>query len=233
MPTNYWPFEEVGHTDEAAKILKAIFEGKTTFDTPKPARLIERILQIAGDKDALILDSFAGSGTTAHAVLNTNKADGGNRKFILIEMEDYAESITAERVRRVIDGYGEGKNAVEGTSGGFAYYELGEPLLIGGNLNESVGVEKIHEYIWYTETRTPYFPPALPAPYYLGTHGATGYYFYYEPDKVTILNHDFLSGISNHADDYVIYADRCALDEAELLEYGIRFKKIPRDITRI
>ncbi len=141
--------------------------------------------------------------------------------------------LPAERVRRVIDGYGEGKNAAEGTGGGFAYYELGEPLLIGGNLNESVGVEKIREYIWYTETRAPYLPPAEAALYYLGMHGSTGYYFYYEPDKVTILNHSFLSGISGHADGYVIYADRCALGEAELLEFGIRFKKIPRDITRI
>src|SRR5699024_9519708 len=112
LPTNLWLYSDVGHTDEAAKTLKAIFDGKATFDTPKPSRLIERILQIAGDSETLILDSFAGSGTTAHAVLNMNKADGGHRKFILLEMMDYAESITAERVRRVIRGYGEGKNAV-------------------------------------------------------------------------------------------------------------------------
>ncbi len=70
------------------------------FDTPKPYRLIERILQIASDSDSIILDSFAGSGTTAHAVLNMNKADVGHRKFILVEMMDYADSITAERVKR-------------------------------------------------------------------------------------------------------------------------------------
>ena len=78
-PTNLWEYEDVGHTDEAAKVLKAIFDGKATFDTPKPPRLIERILTIAGDKNTLILDSFAGSGATAHAVLNMNKQDGGNR----------------------------------------------------------------------------------------------------------------------------------------------------------
>lgn len=87
----------------------AIFNGKATFDTPKPRRLLEYVLTIAGNQDTLILDSFAGSGTTAHAVLNMNKADGGNRKFILVEMMDYADSITAERVKRVIDGYGEDK----------------------------------------------------------------------------------------------------------------------------
>lgn len=94
-----------------------MFSDSTPFVTPKPHELIERILQLTSDTDSVILDSFAGSGTTAHAVLNMNKADGGNRKFILVEMMDYAESITAERVKRVIDGYGEGKNAVEGTGG--------------------------------------------------------------------------------------------------------------------
>ena len=230
-PTNLWQYADVGHTDEAAKTLKAIFDGNATFDTPKPARLIERILQIAGDKNTLILDSFAGSGTTAHAVLNMNKADGGNRKFILIEMEDYAESITAERVRRVIDGYGEGKNAVEGTGGDFCFYELGEPLLIGDNLNESVGVEKIREYIWYTETKAPYAPQN--DGYYLGKHGDTGYYFYYEPDRITSLDHAFLSQVREKAGGYVIYADRCALSDTDLSEYGVKFKKIPRDITKI
>lgn len=110
--TNLWPYEDVGHTDEAAKTLKAIFDGKTTFDTPKPYRLIDRILQIASDEDSVILDSFAGSGTTAHAVLNLNKETNGNRKFILIEMMDYAESTTSERVKRVISGFTQDKEDV-------------------------------------------------------------------------------------------------------------------------
>lgn len=97
LPTNFWPFSETGHTDEAKKEMLAIFNGKATFDTPKPRRLLEYVLTIAGNQDTLILDSFAGSGTTAHAVLNMNKADGGNRKFILVEMMDYADSITSER----------------------------------------------------------------------------------------------------------------------------------------
>ena len=113
-PTNLWLYTDTGHTDEAKKELLSIFKGKAPFNTPKPSRLIQFVLQIVGDKDAIILDSFAGSGTTAHAVLNMNKQDGGHRKFILVEMDDYAESITAERVRRVINGYGEGNKAVEG-----------------------------------------------------------------------------------------------------------------------
>ena len=107
VPWTWWPHDEVGHTDEATKDLMAIFGGESKFDTtPKPARLIQRALQISTDKDSLILDSFAGSGTTGHAVLKQNAADGGNRRFILVEMDDnIARNVTAERVRRVAQGY--------------------------------------------------------------------------------------------------------------------------------
>ena len=232
-PTNYWPYADVGHTDEAAKIVKAIFGGKATFDTPKPPRLIERILQIAGENNTLILDSFAGSGTTAHAVLNMNKTDGGHRKFILVEMMDYADSITAERVKRVIKGYGEGKNAVEGTGGNFSFYDLGEPLLHGGVLNENVGVEKIREYVYFTDTKAS-LPESHPdEPYFMGVHIGSAYYFYYEKQAVTTLNREFLHTVKTEADAYVIYADLCTLSEAELEKYHITFKKIPRDITKL
>lgn len=231
--TNFWPFEETGHTDEASRLLKTVFNGTAVFDTPKPPRLIERILQIAGKENTLILDSFAGSGTTAHAVLNMNKADGGHRKFILVEMMDYADSITAERVKRVIRGYGEGKNAVEGTGGNFSFYDLGEPLLVGDCLNEAVAPEKIREYIWFMETKTPYAPLSSGNPYYLGKHNSTGYYFYYEPQRVTVLDYAFLATIKEKADGTVIYADRCSIGEDKLAQMGITFKKIPRDISRL
>ena len=105
VPWTWWPSDEVGHTDEAKKEIYSIFGSGAAFDTPKPTRLIERILQIASKPNSIILDSFAGSGTTAHAVLQANKRDNGNRRFILVEMEDYADRLTAERVRRVINGY--------------------------------------------------------------------------------------------------------------------------------
>ena len=211
----------------------AIFDGKATFDTPKPHRLIEFVLKVAGNENALVLDSFAGSGTTAHAVLNMNKADGGHRKFILVEMMDYADSITAERVKRVIKGYGEGKNAVEGTGGNFSFYDLGEPLLVGDCLNEAVAPEKIREYIWFMETKQPYAPPIGDNPYYLGKHNSTGYYFYYEPQRVTVLDYAFLSTITEKADGTVIYADRSSISEDKLAKMGVTFKKIPRDISRL
>ena len=233
VPQTYWHYEEVGHTQDAKKEVKSIFANDMPFDTPKPTRLVERILQIASDADSIILDSFAGSGTTAHAVLNMNKADGGHRKFILVEMEDYADSITAERVRRVIRGYGEGKNAVDGTGGSFSYYELGDSLLIGENLNEAVEPEKIREYIWFMETKTPYTPAAGDNPYYLGQHNDTGYYFYYEPQRITVLDYDFLATVTEKAGGTVIYADRCSIDDSKLSQMGIVFKKIPRDISRL
>ena len=194
--------------------------------------MIERILQIATDKDSIILDSFAGSGTTAHAVLNMNKQDGGNRKFILIEMCDYAETITAERVKRVINGYGDGKKAVDGTGGGFTFYELGETLLNGDLLNENVGADKIREYVYFTETKQE-LENKPDEPYFMGKYLDTAYYFYYEKDSVTTLNHKFLTTVKTIAESYVMYADRCILSDTELEKFHITFKKIPRDIARL
>jgi adenine-specific DNA-methyltransferase len=153
VPVTLWLRDEVGDNQEGKQELKKIFsDSSTPFETPKPVRLLEKILQISTNPNDIILDSFAGSGTTAHAVLNLNKADGGNRQFILIEMNDYAESITAERVRRVIEGYGN----TEGTGGSFDFYTLGESLFDEqGNLNAQAKIEAIREYIWFTETRRP------------------------------------------------------------------------------
>ena len=232
-PETIWYNKDVGSNRTSMNQIKTIFSDGKTFDTPKPIGLIERAIEIAGNSDSVILDSFAGSGTTAHAVLNMNKADGGNRRFILVEMMDYADSITAERVKRVISGYGSGKNTVPGTGGSFSFYDLGEPLMIDDALNESVGIEKIREYVWFTETRQP-LPNERPShPYLLGNHNGTAWYFHYEPDKVTVLDYNFLSTITEKAENYVIYADRCALSERELSEMGIVFKKIPRDITKL
>jgi len=226
MPVSLLKHEVVGHTDEAAKELRSLLPDLKF--TPKPTRLIRHLLEIATDKDSLILDSFAGSGTTAHAVLNMNKNDRGNRKFILVEMEDYAETITAERIKRVIDGYGN----TEGTGGGFAYYELGDRLLFeDGNLNESLAIETIREYVWYTETKADYAPQE--EQYLLGIHLSTAYYFYYEKQRVTVLDHDFLRNVKTEADRYHIYADMTTLSAQEMDAANIRFKKIPRDITKL
>lgn len=232
-PKSFWMGTEFSAESGTLEI-KAIL-GKGIFDTPKPTGIIEYCMEQAMRSDSIILDSFAGSGTTAHAVLNMNKADGGNRKFILIEMMDYADSITAERVKRVINGYGEGKNAVEGTSGNFSFYDLGDTLLLSdGNLNEEVGESKIREYIWYTETKEAMTNVVAEGePSCLGTCRDTAYYFYYKKDEITTLDYDFLSTVKTKAAGYIIYADLCTISDEELKKWNITFKKIPRDIARV
>ena len=223
------------YNQDGTKEIETIF-GKKVFNNPKPKELIKYLLSFVfdgkDDKDGIYLDSFGGSGTTAHAVLDLNR-DGGNRKFILVEMGDYADSTTAERVKRVIKGYGEGKNAVEGTGGNFSFYDLGEPLLHGDVFNENVGVEKIREYVYFTDTKAS-LPKSHPdEQYFMGVHIGSAYYFYYEKQAVTTLNREFLHTVKTEADAYVIYADLCTLSEAELEKYHITFKKIPRDITKL
>ncbi|MBQ7477523.1 MAG: site-specific DNA-methyltransferase [Selenomonadaceae bacterium] len=200
------------------------------FDTEKNVLLLNRIIDWVTDKDSIILDSFAGSGTTAHAVLNLNKKDGGNRKFILIEMMDYAETITAERVRRVISGYGEGKNAVPGTGGGFDFYEIGAPLMTAGVLNEEISPAKIRRYVWYMETHEPPME-GLGDEDFLGIFQQTAYYFHYLPGEATVLDGEYLATITEEAESYVIYADRCLLSDEFMAQNHILFKKIPRDIA--
>ena len=212
--------------------LKNIFL-EVPFNFPKPSALIQQVLQIATDKDSIILDSFAGSGTTAHAVLKANQEDGGHRKFILIEMMDYADSITAERVKRVIQGYGEGKKAVPGTGGDFSYYELGAPLMKDGFLNESVGEDVIRQYVYFMDTKENQVTEKADEPYFLGKHLETAYYFYYKKEETTVLSYDFLATVKTKAEAYVMYADQCLLSGSELMKYHITFKKIPRDIARL
>ena len=225
---------DVGYTTDGTRIMRSMFP-EAQFAFPKSVSLVQTLVEQATSDNDIILDSFAGSGTTAQAVLNMNKADGGNRKFILVEMMDYADSITAERVKRVINGYGEGKKAVEGTGGSFSYYELGPVLLqADGNLNEEVGADKIRAYVYYMETRQSLPARQDPAePYLLGVCRDTAYYFYYERSRVTTLDYDFLSTIKTGAEGYIIYADLCAVPQETLRRYNITFKKIPRDIARL
>ncbi|MBP9603957.1 MAG: site-specific DNA-methyltransferase [Chromatiaceae bacterium] len=158
VPWTWWPHEEVGHTDESRKEIQNILGTQTAFDTPKPTRLIQRILQIGTDRDSLILDSFAGSGTTGHAALKQNAEDGGHRRFILVEMDDnIARDVTAERVKRVAEGYTNTKGqAVPGLSGGFQFCRLSaDPLFdADGQIRGDVSFNQLAEFIWFAETGT-------------------------------------------------------------------------------
>ena len=145
-------------------------------------------------------------------------------------MMDYAETVTAERVRRVIDGYGD----VEGTGGGFDFYELGGPLILEGEfLNETLPVERIREYVFYMETKRPLTADKTDNPYYLGGKDNTAYYFYYERNRITALDRAFLGTLNNQAGNYVIYADQCRISSEDLKRFNVVFKKIPRDIARL
>ncbi|MDY4830577.1 MAG: site-specific DNA-methyltransferase [Campylobacter sp.] len=217
-----------GDNQDSEKELKEILDYKV-FDYSKPKLLISNLIQSATDKNSIILDSFAGSGTTAHAVLELNKKDGGNRKFILVEMEDYAENITAERVKRVIKGYGkEPENSA--TGGDFSFYELGDRLIEeNGNINENISIEKIREYIYFSETKEKCEQKGSD---FLGECNGVAYYFIYKKDDITTLDFEYLAKLKK-AISYVIYADVCVLSNETMMKYNITFKKIPRDIKKV
>ena len=200
------------------------------LENPKPYVFANEILGYFSKENDIILDSFAGSGTTAHAVLNLNKEDSQNRKFILIEMMDYAETTTAERVKRIIKGFGE----TEGTGGNFNFYTLGSSIFKeDNNLNEDVGEHKIREYIYYTETKQHLEREQKEKhKYLLDTYNDTGYYFYYEKERLTTLSLETLNIVTERAEQYLIYADHCLLDKDYMLAKNTIFKKIPRDIKR-
>lgn len=234
---------DAGQNRQAKALLNEMLGTDHGFDTPKPVGLIERILRIAANPNSVVIDSFAGSGTTAHAVLKLNAEDRGSRRFILIETEAYAETITAKRVRTAIVGYGSGDDAVTGLGGAFDYYNVGEPMFLpDDNLNEAVGTDAIRGYVAYSEgipadARTSSENPH--SPYLLGIGQETGWIFNYEPDRATSLDMDFLAGLrfggatgAKRPGTVIIYADRCLLSAAFMAKHGIIFKKIPRDITR-
>lgn len=218
--------------------IKAIFpENNRPFDYPKPSELIFDFLSFSSKPDAVILDSFAGSGTTAHAVLKLNAQDGGNRRFILIEMMDYADSLTAERVRRVMSGYGEGDKAVVGLGGAFTFQRLGEELFDSQQqLNPAVGLPAIRSYIAWLECIPRQELAPLDNPrhrYWLGEANGQRVFFCYEPERITCLDMDLLNELIQTPGPTLFYADQLALGEELMRRHNLRFKKIPRDITRL
>jgi len=161
VPQTMWFYKDVGHTQEAKKELLELVDFDTSDDvfiTPKPTRLIQRILQIATDKNSIVLDSFAGSGTTGHAVLKQNIEDGGSRRFIQVEMlPEVAGTITAGRAKRAITGYTNAKGqAVDGLGAGFQFCRLSaEPLFDAeGQIRRDVSFAQLAEFVWFAETGT-------------------------------------------------------------------------------
>ena len=250
VPLTIWPYEEVGHTDGARKILKEVFnDQQLPFDNPKAVGLIDRVLRIAAGPNDIVLDSFAGSGTTAHAVLALNKEDGGNRKFILVECEDYADSITAERVRRVIKGVPNAKDESlqEGLGGSFTFATLGEPidpegLLTGDELPE---YEALAAYLLHTASGLSAGHKTLRKKNKSGlfhSTAATNYYLLYEPElewlrsSAAMLNESLARRIGKAVRDAgksaIVFAPGRYMGQRELSRLGIRFCQIPYEISQ-
>lgn len=205
IPQTVWDYDEVGHTQEAKQEYLRILHGMEVFTTPKPVALVKRILQIATSRADLVLDSFAGSGTTGHAVLEQNQEDGGQRRFVLVQMPydtkdnekdnlNICQKITAERVRRVIGGYkytrrmAKGKTKKEvvvGLGGSFTYARLG-PALFGEyrDLGEKMpAYEELAKYIFYTETSREFDKGDFDKKRgKIGEHAGASYYLLYTPN---------------------------------------------------
>ena len=236
-------FYDIGTTTDAANEQKLIF-GNKALNNSKPVDVIRRLLAIGAPKDGVILDSFAGSGTTAQSVLELNKEDGGMRKFILVECEDYADTITAERVRRVIKGVPSAEYASlkEGLGGSFTYCTLGDPIDVEGMLTGEVlpGFPELAAYLLHTAT-------GLAANggtqlqnddglFY--SNGDTDYYLLYRPDiewlrtNEAIVSEDQARRIHDVGRNAVVFASDKYMSQRFLSDMGITFCQIPYEIHR-
>lgn len=243
-PKSIWLYTEVGSNDEAKRTVKEIFqEADDPFGTPKPVELVKRIISLATNENDIILDSFAGSGTTAQAVLELNKEDGGNRKFILVEMEDYANTITAERVRRVIKGVKTAKSELlkKGTGGTFSYFELGntiemESLLRGKNLP---AYTEFARYLFYTATGEEFNERSVNEKTgFIGESKNYEVYLFYKADldwlKRNALTLELCKGLPKFKNKQrLVFAPAKYVDDHTLLDYRIDFCQLPYEIYRI
>jgi len=241
----WWTNSEVGHNQEATKELKEIFGEGALFETPKPTRLIQRIIQLATNPGDLILDSFAGTGTTGHAVLKQNAEDGGgNRRYILIEMDPkISRNITAERLKRIIQGYkSRGQNGSEkivaGLGSGYRYCELGPTLFDPtGQIRPEVKYEDLAQHVFFVETGSP-LPRAGKKKYpLLGIHDGAAIYLLYNgvlkdksPQGGNVLTNEVLAGLPTHDGLKVVYGNGCRISEPRLRELGIVFRQIPYEV---
>lgn len=227
--------------------IKTIFQVKSPdFETPKPTPYLKKIIKIGMRNDGIILDSFAGSGTTAHAVLALNKEDGGNRKFIMIEMEDYANDITAERVRRVIKGVPKAKddNLKNGLGGSFTFCELGneisiEKIITGESLPDYGALAK---YVFYTATGKSLDMKIKEKPdFFVGETDLYQVYLIYKPDISFLRSNDSalndlkLKAISARKSkkEKLVFATAKYRGQKELAEQHITFCQLPYAIHKV
>jgi len=195
------------------------------------------------DTNAVTLDSFAGSGTTAHAVLALNKEDGGNRRFILVECEDYADKITAERVRRVIKGVKGAKdeNLKKGLGGTFSYFDLGPPIEMESILSgdDLPNYKDLARYVFYTATGEEFDEKAVDEKRnFIGESREYLVYLLYKPDidylKATALTIDRAQAIGPYKNKRrLVFAPTKYLDQDHLVQLRINFAQLPFEIYKL
>lgn len=206
------------------------------FSYPKPVRLVQYLIRLASEKDSIILDSFAGSGTTAHAVLKQNAEDGGSRKFILVEMEpSIAEDITAKRVKQVAQGYTDAKgNSVEGLGGGFQFCSMSDEPLFNefGDIRDDVTFAQLADFVWFSEVGTGYTGKG-DSPL-LGVHEGRAIYLLFNgilgdrrPQGGNILTNAILEALPPHDGPKIIYAAATKLGAGALQRANVIFKQTP------
>jgi len=239
-PWTWWPSEEVGHTDESKKEANVLFSGDISFGTPKPERLLHRVLHIATNPGDLVLDSFLGSGTTAAV------AHKMGRRWIGVEMGEHATTHCAARLQKVMDGEQGGISAAVGWQGGggFQLLQLGAPLFDEqGDIHPHVRFADLAAFIWMRETSTalPATQASGPMPL-LGVREGTAYYLLFNgilgdrrPASGNVLTTAVLQALNalcEHDGPKVVYGEACRLGDARLKEEGIRFKQLPHAVPR-
>lgn len=247
IPQTLWLHSDVGHTQGAKQELTSLVEferSEDVFNTVKPTGLISRILRIATDDESIILDSFAGSGTTAQAVLDLNREDHGDRKFILVECEEYADTITARRVRQVIQGAPRARSQSlrDGLGGSFTYCTLGPPMEIEGMLTGEAlpAFSSLAAYLLHTASGIAAGESALEAQDDDGlfySDDTTSYYLLYERDVEYLRSHEAvlnderakrISAACRAAGrKAIVFAAGKYLGQRELTDWGITFVQLP------
>lgn len=239
VPWSWWPHTEVGHSQEAKKESYDLFGADAAFSTPKPERLIYRIIHIATNPSDLVLDSFLGSGTSAAV------AHKMGRRYIGIEMGDHARTHCIPRLQKVIEGEQGGiSKAVNWTGGGgFRFYTLGEPVFLAdGGINPQVRFKALAGYIWHFETGQP-AARDFKSPF-LGEHEGTAFCLLYNgilgdkrPQGGNVLTQAILEELKRLAGakwprnaKHIIYGEKTLLSQRRLDAEGIVFKQIPYDI---
>ena len=231
VPQTFWSYEEVGHTQEAKKEVVQLFQNDV-FGTPKPERLMQRVMHVGSNEGDLILDSFLGSGTT------TAVAHKMNRRYIGIEMGEHAQTHCQPRLQKVIEGEqgGISKSVEWQGGGGFHYYRLGEPIFDEyGYIRGDIRFPELAAHVWYLETHSPLLKKRRSP--LLGVHNGVAYYLLYngilgdrKPQGGNVLTGPILSQLPKHDGPKVIFGETSRLGEARLKNEQITFKQIPYDV---